>query len=101
MSCEVAPLPRWHHSTQSDASLLASCLQLWMVNSERPIIHHKRLEGCHCPTGGRLGQSPYARIADLVASEEKHLHMVCMAHETKLRGLENACAKSQGVGARQ
>ena len=73
-----------------------------MVNSERPIIHHKRLEGCHCPTGAGVGQSRYTGVADLVFVEPKLLQMQvwhpkqdCQAwrtHMSKLKAWDQSTA---------
>ena len=64
-------------------------------------VNHNLCEGCHCPTGAGVGQSSYAGVVDLVVTERKLLQRARMAHHTRLSGMENACAKSQGVGSRQ
>ena len=51
--------------------------------------------------GAGVGQSRYTGIADLVFMEVKHLRMAHMAHQTKPSGLENVCAKFQGMRPRQ
>ena len=72
-------------------------LKAWGQRSEAPA--HLQLR--HCPTGSRLGKRLNARVADLVSLEVKRLCRASTANQTKLSGLKNVCANSEGMGARQ
>ena len=72
-------------------------IKAWGQGSEAPA--HLQLR--HCPTGAGVGESRYTSVADLVSVEVKVLRTARMPHQTRLSGVENAHAKSQGMGVRQ